>query len=209
MSERGYGKQGFGKRSDTASKRSGPSSKRSGPSSKRSGPSSKRSGPSSKRSGPSSKRSGPSSKRSGPSSKRSGPSSKRSDTSSKRSDTSSESRNVDYRPQSDKLYLGFFKPFGVVTQFSEAEGENGTLADFEFPPDVYPVGRLDADSEGLLILTDDTRMNLKLLDPVYAHEREYWAQVENVPDEAALSKLRKGVVIQGRKTHPCRAELFS
>lgn len=113
-----------------------------------------------------------------------------------------------YKPQPDKLYLGFFKPFGVVTQFSEAEGENRTLADFEFPTDVYPVGRLDADSEGLLILTDDTRLNGKLLDPVHAHEREYWAQVENVPDGAALSRLRKGVVIQGRKTQPCHAELF-
>lgn len=113
-----------------------------------------------------------------------------------------------YKPRSDRLYLGFFKPFGVVTQFSQGDGENGTLADFAFPPDVYPVGRLDADSEGLLILTDDTRLNGKLLDPVNAHERDYWVQVENVPDESALSKLRNGVVVQGRRTQPCRAELF-
>lgn len=115
----------------------------------------------------------------------------------------------DYKPNPDCLYLAFFKPFGVVTQFSEAEGENETLADFGFPPDVYPVGRLDSDSEGLLILTDDTRLNGKLLDPVNAHEREYWAQVENVPDQAALSKLRNGVLVQGRRTQPCRAELVA
>ena len=110
-----------------------------------------------------------------------------------------------FEPAEDRLYIAFFKPFDVVTQFSPAEGEQETLANFGFPPDVYPIGRLDADSEGLLILSDDTRLNNALLDPEFEHERTYWAQVDNIPAESALGELRRGVVIQGRKTKPCRA----
>ena len=80
-----------------------------------------------------------------------------------------------------------------------------TLAEFGFPKNVWPIGRLDADSEGLLLLSDEPAWNEKLLHPRHAHEREYWAQVERIPAPESLNKLEKGVLIQGRKTLPCRA----
>jgi 23S rRNA pseudouridine2457 synthase len=82
---------------------------------------------------------------------------------------------------------------------------NRTLAEFGFPKNVYPIGRLDADSEGLLLLSDEPEWNERLLHPRHAHEREYWAQVERIPTPEALKKLERGVSIQGRKTLPCRA----
>src|SRR5262249_17237936 len=75
------------------------------------------------------------------------------------------------------------------------------------PKSVYPIGRLDADSEGLLLLSDEAELNERLLHPRNAHEREYWAQVERVPAPEALAKLEKGVVIQGHKTRPGRVWL--
>jgi 23S rRNA pseudouridine2457 synthase len=111
-----------------------------------------------------------------------------------------------FEPSEDRLYFAFFKPFNVVTQFSPAENEQlESLANFNFPRDVYPVGRLDADSEGVLILSDDTRLNNALLDPEFEHERTYWVQVDNEVTDAALNELRRGVVVQGRMTKPCRA----
>lgn len=111
-----------------------------------------------------------------------------------------------FEPSAGRLYLAFFKPFNVVTQFTPAENEHlESLANFGFPKDVYPVGRLDADSEGLLILSDDARLNNALLDPEFEHERTYWVQVDNEVTDAALNELARGVVIQGRKTKPCRA----
>ncbi len=88
------------------------------------------------------------------------------------------------------------KPYKVLSQFSN-EGSNpglGTL--YDLPKDVYPVGRLDLDSEGLLILTNDKSLNNKLLNPSFNHKRTYWVEVENVPSEASLKKLRKGVRIR-------------
>ena len=79
------------------------------------------------------------------------------------------------------------------------------LSDFNFPKNVYPIGRLDADSEGLLLLSDEAALNQRLLHPTRGHERIYWVQVERVPDDTALHRLEQGVVIQGRKTLPCRA----
>lgn len=114
-----------------------------------------------------------------------------------------------FEPSSNRLYLAFFKPYNVVTQFSPAEGDQKSLAAFDFPEHVYPVGRLDADSEGLLILSDDSRLNNALLDPENEHERTYWAQVDNIPDEEALQQLRGGVTIQGRQTKPCKAKLLN
>lgn len=113
------------------------------------------------------------------------------------------------------MLVAFHKPFGVVSQFTsdlprrsaaQAGGpENRTLAEFGFPKNVYPVGRLDADSEGLLLLSDEPEWNERLLHPRHAHEREYWAQVEKIPSPESLQKLEKGVMIQGQKTLPCRA----
>jgi len=107
------------------------------------------------------------------------------------------------------MLLAFHKPYGVLSQFTPEPGSKfRTLAEFNFPPRVYPIGRLDADSEGLLLLSDESELNERLLHPRHAHEREYWAQVEGLPTPDALAKLKRGVEVQGRKTLPCRAWLL-
>ena len=111
------------------------------------------------------------------------------------------------RYHSDVL-IAFHKPFGVLSQFTGDGSPNRPLAEFGFPKNVWPIGRLDADSEGLLLLSDEPEWNEKLLHPRHAHEREYWAQVEKIPARAALDKLQRGVLIQGRKTMPCCARLL-
>ena len=103
------------------------------------------------------------------------------------------------------MLIAFHKPYGVLSQFTGDGSANRPLAEFGFPQNVYPIGRLDADSEGLLLLSDEPEWNERLLHPKHAHEREYWAQVERIPTPAALKKLERGVVVQGRKTVPCRA----
>src|SRR5579859_217994 len=103
------------------------------------------------------------------------------------------------------MLIAFNKPFGVLSQFTSDGSANRTLADFGFPKKVYPLGRLDADSEGLLLLSDEAALNTRLLHPHHAHQREYWAQVERVPERAALEQLSKGVLVQGRRTLPCKA----
>jgi 23S rRNA pseudouridine2457 synthase len=103
------------------------------------------------------------------------------------------------------LLLAFHKPFGVVSQFTTDGSPNRTLAEFGLPKAVYPIGRLDADSEGLLLLTDEADLNQRLLHPRQAHAREYWTQVEHIPTAASIHKLERGVIIAGRKTLPCRA----
>ena len=104
------------------------------------------------------------------------------------------------------MLIAFHKPYGVLSQFTpEAGSAWRTLADFGFPKGVYPVGRLDADSEGLLLLSDEAALNARLLRPEHAHAREYWAQVERVPTDGALRDLERGVVVQGHRTLPCRA----
>jgi 23S rRNA pseudouridine2457 synthase len=106
------------------------------------------------------------------------------------------------------VLIAFHKPFGVLSQFTGDGSLNRALAEFNFPKNVYPIGRLDADSEGLLFLSDEPKWNEKLLHPRHAHEREYWAQVEKIPTPDSLQKLEKGIVIRGRKTLPCRAWLL-
>ena len=103
------------------------------------------------------------------------------------------------------MLIAFHKPYGVLSQFTAETPGQRTLAEFGFPKNVYPIGRLDADSEGLLLLSDEPVLNQRLLHPRHAHEREYWAQVDRTPTPEALEKLSRGVMIQGRKTLPCRA----
>lgn len=92
-------------------------------------------------------------------------------------------------------YYTIHKPFQVLSQFSIQESKQ-TLKDiYSFPTDVYPVGRLDYDSEGLLIITNDKALNHKLLNPAFGHEREYWVQVEGAITPGALSQLQDGVAI--------------
>lgn len=104
------------------------------------------------------------------------------------------------------MLLAFNKPYGVLSQFTPEPGSAWkTLAGFGLPADVYPLGRLDADSEGLLLLSDEPGLNTRLLDPKQAHRREYWAQVEGLPTDAALTQLERGVVIGDYRTLPSRA----
>ena len=109
-------------------------------------------------------------------------------------------------------YYTIHKPFQVLSQFSKQEGKQ-TLKDiYSFPPDVYPVGRLDYDSEGLLLITNDKALNNKLLNPGFGHEREYWVQVEGSITTAALQQLENGVEISvdGKtyRTRQSKATLF-
>jgi 23S rRNA pseudouridine2457 synthase len=106
------------------------------------------------------------------------------------------------------MLIAFHKPYGVLSQFTPDGSANRTLAEFDFPRGVYPIGRLDADSEGLLLLSDEGALTQELLHPTRQHARVYWAQVERVPDAAALRELERGVVVQEQRTRPCRAELL-
>jgi 23S rRNA pseudouridine2457 synthase len=104
------------------------------------------------------------------------------------------------------VLIALHKPYGVLSQFTPEPGSKWrTLADFKLPPQVYALGRLDADSEGLLLFSDEPGLNSRLLDPAAGHRREYWVQVEGVPGAAALAQLARGVEIEGRKTLPCAA----
>lgn len=103
------------------------------------------------------------------------------------------------------MLIAFNKPYGVLSQFTEDGSPNRTLAEFGLPKAVYPIGRLDADSEGLLLLSDEREWNDRLLNPRHGHRRIYWVQVERVPAANDLKKLATGVVIKGHKTLPCRA----
>lgn len=103
------------------------------------------------------------------------------------------------------MLLAFHKPYGVLSQFTPDGSSNRTLMEFDFPKSVYPLGRLDADSEGLLLLSDEAGMNARLLDPKRAHQRCYWAQVERIPTVESLKKLEHGLSIQGYQTRPARS----
>jgi 23S rRNA pseudouridine2457 synthase len=102
----------------------------------------------------------------------------------------------------------FNKPCGVLCQFSP-EGGKPTLKDFVPIPDVYPAGRLDADSEGLLVLTDDGALQHTVSHPDKKLPKTYWVQVEGIPDAAALLRLSEGVAIDGVVTLPCKATLLA
>jgi 23S rRNA pseudouridine2457 synthase len=106
------------------------------------------------------------------------------------------------------MLIAFNKPYGVLSQFTSDGSPNRTLAEFGFPKGVYPIGRLDADSEGLLLLSEEPDLNRRLLHPKHAHEREYWVQIERIPAEDALRALGKGIVLQDHKTLPSRARML-
>lgn len=99
----------------------------------------------------------------------------------------------------------FNKPFGVLCRFSPS-GSRRTLADYIDVADVYPAGRLDMNSEGLLVLTDDGALQHRLSDPRHKLEKIYWVQVERVPGRAALDALRRGVLLDGRTTLPAKVK---
>ncbi len=102
--------------------------------------------------------------------------------------------------------LLFNKPFGVLCQFSRGDG-HPTLSDYIALPDFYPAGRLDADSEGLVLLTDDGKLQHRITDPKHKLPKTYWAQVEGIPNDAALEQLRHGVKLSDFTTQPAEALL--
>jgi 23S rRNA pseudouridine2457 synthase len=105
---------------------------------------------------------------------------------------------------SSGVLLAFHKPYGVLSQFTPEPGSRWrTLAEFKLPSKVYALGRLDADSEGLLLLSDEAGLNARLLDPEQGHRREYWTQVEGLPSDAALTQLARGLKIGDYTTRPC------
>jgi len=106
------------------------------------------------------------------------------------------------------MLLAFYKPFDVLSQFTQEHPSHRTLAEFGFPPHVYPIGRLDRDSEGLLLLSDEAKWNDRLLNPRHSHPRSYHAQVEGEIGDQALRKLRSGVDLKEFRTLPCRAALL-
>lgn len=104
--------------------------------------------------------------------------------------------------------LLFNKPYGVICQFSR-DGMHPTLADYIAVPEVYPAGRLDTDSEGLLLLTDNGKLQHRITDPQHKLPKTYWVQVEGIPDEAALVQLRRGVLLKDGMTLPAQARPIS
>lgn len=107
----------------------------------------------------------------------------------------------------DKRIIRFYKPYGVLSKFTDTEGRP-TLADYIDVPQVYAAGRLDKDSEGLMILTNHKRLSTRLTEPRFAHPRTYWVQVERIPDQAALRQLEQGVEIGGYRTKPSIVRLL-
>jgi 23S rRNA pseudouridine2457 synthase len=106
-------------------------------------------------------------------------------------------------------YIIFYKPYGVLSQFTQETPKHITLKDYIDIADVYPVGRLDWDSEGLLLLTNDGQLQHRLANPKFGHQRTYWVQVERIPNEDAINKLQRGVKIQDYRTRPAQVRLLS
>jgi 23S rRNA pseudouridine2457 synthase len=105
-------------------------------------------------------------------------------------------------------YFVLYKPYGMLCQFSDPQGRPTLSSLGKFPKDMYPVGRLDFDSEGLVLLTNDNELKHRLLEPKFKHPRTYFAQVERIPDENALDKLRNGILIEDKKTLPAKVKLL-
>jgi len=105
-------------------------------------------------------------------------------------------------------YIIFYKPYGVLSQFTQDTPTRSTLKDYIDIPDVYPVGRLDWDSEGLMLLTNHGQLQHRLSDPRFGHQRSYWVQVERIPDADAIARLEAGVVVQNYRTRPAKVHIL-
>lgn len=107
-------------------------------------------------------------------------------------------------------YILFNKPYGVLSQFTDSSGQaRRTLKDYISVTGVYPVGRLDWDSEGLMLLTDNGQLQHRLSHPQFGHSRTYWVQVEGIPDQNALNQLQSGVMVGGFQTRPAIVKLLT
>ncbi|EQC44999.1 pseudouridylate synthase [Bacteriovorax sp. BSW11_IV] len=117
--------------------------------------------------------------------------------------------NFSVKKSQSKTYILFNKPFNVLCQFTKSSEDEMALCDFDLPKDVYAAGRLDKDSEGLLLLTDDGDLINKIASPKFKKEKTYWVQVERIPSEESMKELQKGVTIKGGyKTLPCKARII-
>jgi len=110
-------------------------------------------------------------------------------------------------PQLRQRHLMLHKPYGVLSKFTDSEGRP-TLADYVAESGVYPAGRLDMDSEGLLLLTSDGDLAHRLTSPLQKVSKTYLVQVERIPDESALVQLREGVMVKGKRTRPAKVQLL-
>jgi 23S rRNA pseudouridine2457 synthase len=106
------------------------------------------------------------------------------------------------------MLILFNKPFNVLCQFTDKE-DRKTLSDFIPTKNVYPSGRLDYDSEGLVLLTDDGNLQNEISDPKYKISKTYWVQVEKIPSEVSINKLRNGVLLKDGITKPAKVKLIS
>jgi 23S rRNA pseudouridine2457 synthase len=106
------------------------------------------------------------------------------------------------------MLIALHKPFDVLSQFTPEQPGQRTLAEFGLPKEVYPIGRLDRDSEGLLLLSNERALVDRLLNPRRGHPRTYHVLVERVPDAAALATLARGVLLDGKPTLPCQVRLL-
>ncbi len=107
-----------------------------------------------------------------------------------------------------KQYFLLYKPYGVLSQFSDNRGRKTLKALGTFPIDVYSVGRLDIDSEGLILLTNDSELNHRLTEPRFEHARTYLVQIEKLPSKEAIEQLGVGVTIEGEKTKSAEVRLL-
>lgn len=107
------------------------------------------------------------------------------------------------------MLAAFNKPYGVLSQFTPDQPGQRTLSEFGFPKDLFPIGRLDQDSEGLILLGNERRAVARLLDPVHGHPRTYHVQIEGIPSASAISRLAAGGIdLKGHRTLPCQARLL-
>ncbi|MBL0333196.1 MAG: pseudouridine synthase [Chlorobiota bacterium] len=105
-------------------------------------------------------------------------------------------------------YIAFNKPLNVLSQFTDEGSGKKTLSLFDFPKDVYPVGRLDYDSEGLIILSNDNELNNSLLSPNNKKSKTYIVQVENIPNNESLNQIRSGIIVQNYRTKPAQVKII-
>jgi 23S rRNA pseudouridine2457 synthase len=110
--------------------------------------------------------------------------------------------------ESQKIYILFYKPYGVLSQFTKEHGHQALCDYGPFPKNIYPAGRLDVDSEGLLLLTNDNTTKHFFTSPAFEHPKTYLVQVEGIPQTSDLSKLEKGVLIDGKRTRPSTVRLL-